>query len=296
MQMQHLVPDACKKIVIGFAGLAVRFVFPSPVRLSAELVPFLCEDRARPDAEYEIRLLKQPLQLTGDPIAAYRGMKVYQNGESWLRVFAPLTAADGCQTACALHKNGKNILYYPASGWNYYAAELHLLHLIGIEELLLAKDALLLHSAVVELQGQTVLFSGSSGIGKSTQAALWEKYLGADVLNGDRCIIRKIENVFYGCGSPWCGTSAIYRKEQAPVKGIFILRQSRENTVRRIKAEAFTQIFQQCIVNSWDDRFITKLSSLIAELLMDIPVYELACRADEEAVRLAYGSLFGGDD
>ena len=154
------------------------------------------------------------------------------------------------------------------------------------------RDALLLHSSVVEINGYTILFSGPSEIGKSTQAGLWKKYLGAEVINGDRCVIRRKDGVFWGSGSPWCGSSGIYQQKQAPIKGIFILKRASQNSVRRLGIEAFKSMFHQCIVNTWDTDFMKKISDLLIELLAECPVYELACRPEKEAVELAYHTLF----
>ena len=280
--------------VITFAGLTVRFSFPNPIYLPSEITPFLCEDVSHPDVEYKVQLLKTPLPLEQEPAASCNGMKIYPYKESWLRVYSALAAEDRCQVACFLCPDGKNVLYYPASRWDFYSGELHLLHLIGIEEVLMDHDAFLLHSSLVQLNGQAVLFSGPSGIGKSTQASLWQQHLEADILNGDRCIIRKMPDGFYGCGSPWAGTSKIYRREKAPLKGIFLLKQAEENSIRRVGAEGFGRLFNQSIVNTWNSDFVSKLSNMIAELMEQIPVYELSCRPDEEAVRLAYHTLFEG--
>lgn len=281
-------------ITIGFAGIYIRFILPSEVNVPRELSTFLCEDTADLDAEYRVVLINDPLVLTGPPLSQYMGMEVYDYQGQQLRLYPILTEKDGCQVACLLSDTGENILYYPASRWKFYADEWHCLHLIGVETVLLRTQSFLLHSSVVMKNGQIVLFSGPSGMGKSTQAALWERYLGAEILNGDRCIVKKTEAGFIGCGSPWCGTSGIYRQEQAPIRGIFVLRQAQGNSVRRVGIEGFSKLFQQCIVNSWDEMFVMKLTELLMELLERIPVYELACRPDEEAVQLAYNTVFGG--
>ena len=188
---------------------------------------------------------------------------MHHTEEGILRNYAPLTEKDGCQVACLLNNNQKHTLYYPSLKWDYYSRELHLIHLIGIEEVLIRHQALLLHSSVVKLGEHTILFSGPSGIGKSTQAKLWETFLGAKIINGDRCVIRKKENTFWGSGSPWSGTSGIYSKEQAPIKGIFILKQASENRVRRLGAEAFKALYPQCIVKPWDQSFTEQLIELL---------------------------------
>ena len=248
-----------------------------------------------PDVIYEVQLLEEPLVLPDKPDAKYAGINIYRFADGQLRVYYLLNRNnDGCQIAVKNNNDNRNVLYYPASKWDYYSKQIHLLHLIGIEEILLGCNAMLLHSSFVEKDGHAVLFSGPSQVGKSTQAALWKEHLGADILNGDRCVIRKIDGQFYGCGSPWAGTSGIYRKEMAPIKGIFILKQSENNSIRRLKAEAFIKIYQQCIVNAWDDGFVQNLSDLIVEVLQQIPVYELSCRPDREAVELAYNTLLKG--
>jgi hypothetical protein len=194
--------------------------------------------------------------------------------------------------ACLLRESGKHTLYYPRLKWDFYSKELHLLHLIGIEEVMMGQNALLLHSSVVKINDQAVLFSGPSGIGKSTQARLWEEHLGAQVVNGDRCVIRRTEEGFVGAGSPWCGTSKIYSKEQAPIKGIFILKQSPTNSIRRLKGEAFIALYSQCIVNTWNMEFTDHMSALLIELISSCPVYELSCCPDASAVELAYRTIF----
>ena len=111
-------------------------------------------------------------------------------------------------------------------------------------------------------------------------------------------MIRKMEDQYWGCGSPWSGTSGIYSKEQAPIKGIFILKQGTANRVRRLGAEAFMALYSQCIVNTWDREFVEQITGFLIELLDRCPVYELTCRPDKEAVTLAYQTIFeeGGPD
>lgn len=283
-----------RNAIIRFADISVRFCFPSQIDLPKDFEEFLVEEGTDVDVMYEIQLIDRPLHISGTLVTSYRGMQVYLTEEGTLRNYTPLTEKNGCQVACIFRKNQKNTLYYPSLKWDYYSQELHLLHLIGIEEVLIKHQALLLHSSVVKLGEHIVLFSGPSGIGKSTQAKLWETHLGAKVVNGDRCVIRKKKNAFWGSGSPWCGTSGIYSNEQAPIKGIFILKQASENSVRRLGIEAFKALYSQCIVNAWDRSFMEQLTELLGGLLKTVPVYELACRPDQEAVELAYQTLFEG--
>lgn len=281
-----------KPFRICFSGISIRFVPFAPLMLDKELSGFLCDDVGAFDAEYEIRPLRQPLMPEGLPIHSSQGTFIYQTEEGWLRIYPLHRAKDGCQVACLLRPDGKNTLYYPAALWDYYTSPLRCLPLLGVETLLLRRNAFLLHSSVVAINGKTILFSGPSGAGKSTQADLWGKHLGADILNGDRCVVMKRPDGFYGGGSPWCGTSNIYRQEQYPIAGIFLVNKANSNSIRRLGASAFPLLFSQTLVNSWDSPFMEKVTSLYQDLLADIPIYQLNCLPNEDAVHIAYQTLF----
>lgn len=283
--------DASHTYRICFCGISIRFIFPGPVVLPEEMLQFLCADSGPADAQYEIHLLTQPLSLPDAPFHTYRDTQIYRTGKGWLRVCTPLTTGDGLQVACLLCPDGRHRLYYPASMWDFYASPIRCLHLIGIETLLLERDAFLLHSSVVLHEGRAVLFSGPAGAGKSTQAALWQKHLDAQILNGDRCVIRKYPDGFRGGGSPWAGTSGIYRREQAPIAAIFLVSQAPENSVRPLGAEAFGALFSQTIVNSWDPVFMERMIHLFQQLLAQVPIYLLRCRPDEGAVHTALQAI-----
>lgn len=283
-----------QNITIDFADISIGFSFPTAIELPRELTEFRNEQTTSMDATYTIQLLEKPLELTNCVAKPHNGLEIYGTEEGMIRDYIPLTEKDGCQVACYLRTNQQHTLYYPAKRWDFYSQELHLLHLIGIEEVLIRNQALLLHSSVVKLKEHTILFSGPSGVGKSTQANLWKTYMGAEIVNGDRCVIKRKDDTFWGCGSPWCGTSGIYSKEKAPIKGIFILKQASENRVRRLGIEAFKELYSQCIVNLWNRDFMEEITVLLSGLLENVPVYELACRPDQAAVELAYHTLFEG--
>lgn len=284
--------ESVNSCCIAFSGLKIRFRFPSPVHLPKELADLKCEDTGRADEEFEICLLSTPLQLDDKPVYTYLGTHIYPTDKGWLRIYAPLTAEDGCQVACLLCPEGKNKLYYPACKWDFYSNPLHLLHLIGGEAILIKYQASLLHSSVVMIHGKMILFSGPSGAGKSTQADLWVKHFGAELINGDRCVVMRRKEGFYGGGSPWCGGSDVRRPEIAPIAGIFFVNQAPENSLQPMGMRAFVELISQTTVNSWDADFMRTVSDIYDALLKSVPVYRLNCRPDEGAVQLVYQTLF----
>ncbi len=163
----------------------------------------------------------------------------------------------------------------------------NLITLMDIEATLLDFGSLIFHSSLVRWNNKGILFVASSGTGKSTQASLWEKYAGAEVLNGDRAAIRKIDGIWKAYGLPYAGTSGIYRNESAPVAAIVALRQSENNHIRRINgAEAFRSLYPETMIHRWDPTFENKASDLLLTAINEIPVFLLECRPDCEAVKI----------
>lgn len=281
---------------ISFSGLTLRFTQPHiSFELDDAFSSLLCHDQRTADAQYEIVLLDTPLKPSTPPQHTYNGIQLYQTEEGILRIYPLRGSENGCQVACLLRPNGKHILYYPAALWDHYSKPLHCAHLIGIETVLLQKNAFLLHSSVVMLEEKTVLFFGRSGIGKSTQARLWQEHLGAQILNGDRCVIMEKQDGFYGGGSPLAGNSGFYRKEQAPIAAIFLLEQADRCRVSTMGISILAAMLEQTLLNSWDKDFMDHLMQLYQHLLAQVPVYKLSCTPTKEAVELAYQTAFPQD-
>lgn len=172
----------------------------------------------------------------------------------------------------------------------------NLCDLIGIENLLTKQKALLLHASLIRWKGKAILFSAPTGTGKSTQADLWVKYEGAEILNGDRAGLRRLNNQWEAYGLPIAGSSMVYRNEAAPVKGIIVLRQALQNKMHLLHpAEAFGYLYSEVTVHQWNRLFVERVTDLLTSLLKEIPVYLLECRPDEAAVFIVKRVLFGED-
>lgn len=164
---------------------------------------------------------------------------------------------------------------------------------LALEEGFLTYNALILHSSFISWQGNGIVFTAPSGTGKSTQADLWHEYEGAEIYNGDRTIIRKIDNVYHGFGSPYAGSSGIYRNETAPIKAIIVLTQAPENRIERLTGkQAFTPLYKETLMNTWNPEYMNKMTDLLMDVAAKIPIYHLACRPDREAVELVKKTLF----
>lgn len=279
---------------VEIAGVTIRFDAPRPMEIPPELKPFLTD--CSPAQEiYEIEFIYQPLRFAVSPSYTSAGLAVYSYNDASYREFLHLKTADGCIPVCCLRSSGHHSLYLPASDWRRYERNCTLSVMLGPESLFLRHNGIILHSSVVCFQGQTVLFSGASGAGKSTQAKLWEEFQGGEILNGDRCVIMNRNGTFYGFGSPYCGSSGIYRREGAPIRALVLPMHATENRIELMKPEeALHRLFRECVVNLWDQAYVNTLLDFLQELVLHIPVYSLYCRPDEEATHLTRQAVFGG--
>lgn len=162
---------------------------------------------------------------------------------------------------------------------------------VSLAQLLLSANAFFIHSSFISVNGKAVLFSAPCGVGKSTQAALWEKYRGAEIINGDKAGIL-VEGGVYACGVPFCGTSGICKNKTFPLGAIVLLSQSPVNKVRRLSgAEALQGIISNIYLDFIVPEERLMCTDLIIELLSVVPVFSLCCTPDENAIKVLEEAL-----
>lgn len=173
---------------------------------------------------------------------------------------------------------------YPEHEEDFQTLE-SLLDVSELEILLTLFNGVSLHSSFIRWKERGILFSAPSGTGKSTQANLWEFYRKAEILNGDRSMIRKLDTGWTAFGSPFAGSSSIYRNESAPVGVIVVLRQAKENAVEKLnEAEAFRYLYSEMVIPKWHMEAHQKIISLTEALAKEVPVLLFQCTPDENAV------------
>ena len=156
---------------------------------------------------------------------------------------------------------------------------------LGFESILIHQNRLCLHAACVDTPFGGLLFSGPSGIGKSTQANLWHVHRGAKHINGDRPILSKDSGEWLAWGSPFAGSSKCHVNESCPVSAIIMLQQAQNCELWRLSLpEAFRAVWSGLTIHSWDKFFVEKALDLTTELIEIIPVYGFRCTPDLNAV------------
>lgn len=163
-----------------------------------------------------------------------------------------------------------------------------------IAERLPLYDRAVFHGAAIEYGGKAYLFTGPSGIGKTTHISLWRQYLGqrVQIINGDKPILRKETSGITACGTPYAGKEGWHRNASAPLAGICLLSQSKENTVDLLRPEeVFSWLYQQIYKPKGEAALVKTIE--IVRHLSALPCWALGCNISEEAVKTAFEALTG---
>lgn len=189
----------------------------------------------------------------------------------------------------------RHTLLIPAEYLEPVCANMKISGMLGIEPLVLSARRMIMHAACVRMHGEMILFTGPSGMGKSTQSNLWIRHLGADPVDGDKTMLRfdYESSEIEAYGSLYAGTSGINENISAPIRAIVSLQQGPDNRIRRLRmGEAYRKLYPRFLVPQWDSGMTSTAMGLIQELVTQTPVYELSCTPDERAVDLAYETIF----
>ena len=257
-----------------------------PVFVGEQLMPFKIEQTSQVSVVYKIRIGQ--MKLGNECVVNKQDFRVINKDDTYIRVktlpfnekiletylYSENEKAD-ITLSIPKEMEAEHEIFVRTNIWNYLA----------FEDVLINHQAFILHSSFISWQNNGILFTAPSGTGKSTQADLWKKYEDADIYNGDRTIIRKIDGKYYGFGSPYAGSSGIYRNESAPIKAIIVIEQGPDNVIRRLRGrEAFLPLFRETLMNTWNKEYMEKMTDLLMDAACQIPVYHLFCRPDQDAV------------
>lgn len=278
------------------AGISVLCEIPFPVNIRQESADFI-QPAENDQNEPDLKVCFCPVAVLGQiPSGGYWDIDRYHirnfvyyctspHGEPYARM--KIDSEYDTQITCEYIRGRESCLNYSRN----------LCDIIALDTLLLNYSGLLLHASFVRWREWGILFSAPSGTGKSTQADLWEKYEGADIINGDRAGLRLKDENWYAYGLPYAGSSGVYRNESAPVKAIIILRQAKENHIRPLSPpQAVRYLYPELTIHHWDRDFTERAMNLLIKLSVSIPVCLLECLPDRGAVNMVKEMLIENEE
>ena len=157
-----------------------------------------------------------------------------------------------------------------------------------------------IHSASILYRDQVWLFSGHSGMGKSTHTNLWKEQFGTKIINGDLNLIgwsngeqdnigqsvdklgSKGHPIVYGM--PWCGTSGIASTKSYPLGGIVLLGRSDNDHFEPLtNDQKIVRVMQRMISPVWTEDMLEANLKCAAKLAKEVPIYYLLCTKEPSA-------------
>lgn len=269
-----------------FADRAVRITAGEPFADTAETARFLASSTAAPvveitvDASASVPAPPPEHTLLGGRVAMWRvGDEVFRAGFSF-----KLSASTSLPFSLSRRRGNRISVYFDAARVASPDARM-ILEAAGLADIMIELGCTVLHSSCVLHRGRGLIFCGPSGAGKSTQAELWRQYAGAEIINGDRTLMRPTDRGVDACGVIYCGTSGICYDRTAPVRAIMLISHGGEELAAPAAPRtAFRALLSQMTYNIGDPEAVAKATAICADIVSRVPVLSLSCRPDAAAV------------
>ena len=160
-----------------------------------------------------------------------------------------------------------------------------------VARLLGRHDGALIHASTAIVDDAAYVFVGHSGAGKSTMAAIAEA-AGAFIPTDDRTIITGGAPPPMAWGTPWHGSLVRKSPDGAPLRGLYLLRQAKEDRCEPLPApvavkELFVRLIQPRLHPAEVENTLRTLESVVER----VPVMQLHFRPTPAAFELALNQI-----
>lgn len=162
-----------------------------------------------------------------------------------------------------------------------------------VADFLISRDTLMLHGSTVAVDGRAYLFTAPCGTGKSTHTRLWRELFGdsAIMVNDDKPFLRITPDAVLSYGSPWSGKHGLATNVCVPLKGICSLHRGKENRIIRVEPACVTELLRKQVHIPDDETLAKKAISMLDTVVEMVPLWEMWCNKDLEAVEVAYSAM-----
>lgn len=142
-------------------------------------------------------------------------------------------------------------------------------------------NAVMMHASCTFDGKKGRMFSGFSGVGKSTMSRIWAEN-NALVINDDRLILREQDGKIRVHNTPMYYRDA---PKSTTLNGIFLISHSPENKIKQLNgALAMSKVMAFSIQNNFDKQFIAARLDLFSRICTLVPVYELGFVPDQSVI------------
>lgn len=158
---------------------------------------------------------------------------------------------------------------------------------------LLHYGQILIHSAVIAVDGTAYVFTARSGVGKSTHIRLWQEHFGenAVIVNGDKPMFSFDGDTLMVHGTPWRGKEQQGENITLPVGSIcFIERGECNEVTKATSTDIINKLFHQVLIPD-NAKDLDTFMNIIDKITNTIPFYNLKCNMEKEAAVICYNGI-----
>jgi len=263
---------------LSIAGFVIRLQSSYDIQLEEGYLPFLAEHSDTVDLTIDCRVGIPPNRFADkSPLFEARNdeqrfYSVYKDDEGLAILIYNQQTKDCIQQLALLNADHTYWeLYYEGGEQNPYALK-YPFGPIMLHYLTMNHDAVMMHASCAYDGESGRMFTGFSGVGKSTMSKLWAQF-GNRIINDDRLIIRK-ENWGYSVHN----TPMYYVDipKMAPLSGIFLISHASENRMKQLSgALAVSRVMAFSIQNNFDPNWVAKRIDFFSQLIKSVPVFDL---------------------
>ena len=161
-----------------------------------------------------------------------------------------------------------------------------------LSEVLIDHDAFTIHGAAIAVDNEGYIFTGASGVGKTTHIFKWlQHFPEMQIINGDKPFIR-FDKLPIACGSPWSGKESICSNAMVPLKSIILMERAEDSHIEQISfAQAFPSLLQQ-VYRPDDEDKMRRTLHLMQRLNPVVSFWRFKCNnTKDDCVEVAYNTL-----
>lgn len=272
------------KLCLG--GLHLRFTSERPIRVEHQFDSFLDDPEAVPDVTVPFLWDWSQSRTAQTPMLG-KDLQQHYYAEDGLRFCQTWGGPKGYIASTVYTPDFRMVRCYVNQEpfINPLNDMTTLIRYLPLREMFQRFGVLFLHASQVETAGKGILFSAPSGTGKTTQAHLWQKFRGAELICNDRTLVRRTEDGWRTYGFPVDGSAPVRSGRVLPLGAVVLLEQAPVNEVVHLSgAKAVAHLMEQMVIDVWSPEARTRGATLAMALLGDVPVCLLRCTPDEGAV------------
>ncbi len=282
---------------LSIGPLTVRIEGVTLQEVPARIRLFCVGDDREADICYTFHFVESlpPLPAGWQPVLSRNDLRVFRQGTREARL-ASLGTPDAGYALYQERSAAEADVYFAAALKEELKMDTIFMSCLSLERHLALRGCCILHCSYLDYRGEAVLFSGPSGIGKSTHADLWCRHIeGARLINGDRALLCPgADGVYEACGWPVCGSSEVCHNERRRIRAIVFLDQAADNAVRPCSpVQLFKMLASQITVNRWNRELTARTLDSLQALMTQIPLCTYACNMDPAAAHTLREHLFG---